>query len=189
MRFSDLSPYRTVRLGQGALWSDTSGATPWRKFALIWRSLVQSCCHLQWRASRWHTIAVPCMLKKSGISFCSLFREAYLRKGRLLVYRVSGVEVIIWRKEHSSTVTCVSQGQDSVAYDTHLKLNAVLSLWLHSLSEVRAVRTKTRRLYCLNCLFAYGCAVAQTPRAQASALAKSELRLLEACRACFNSCG
>lgn len=49
---------------------------------------------------------------------CELFfREATLKKGKLLVKHVFTVEEIIQADEHQLNAKCVSQVQDNVVYD------------------------------------------------------------------------
>ncbi|KAH9382292.1 hypothetical protein HPB48_015754 [Haemaphysalis longicornis] len=53
---------------------------------------------------------------------CELFfREATLKKGKLLVKHVFAVEEIIQADEHRLNAKCVSQVQDNVVYDVRLK--------------------------------------------------------------------
>lgn len=80
---------------------------------------------------------------------CELFfREATLKKGKLLVKHVFTVEEIIQADEHQLNAKCVSQVQDNVVYDVRLKVNA-LSLFCGlstALVEcIRAQRLSTQR--------------------------------------------
>ncbi|KAH9379710.1 hypothetical protein HPB48_009117 [Haemaphysalis longicornis] len=56
---------------------------------------------------------------------CELFfREATLKKGKLLVKHVFAVEKLIQADEHQLNAKCVSQVQDNVVYDVRLKIYA-----------------------------------------------------------------